>query len=241
MAEVFRKNGIEVGLFRIENTNPSLINPSHALCLAFPVAVQSTYRFIWDFFKGLPPTEGTEAFMVDTLHSYSGAMVGPLKKILTRKGYKTIGAKEIRMPSNLYPCRIDEASKNKKIEKGLNAAKAYAEDILCAKTRWKRIAFLSDLFYFIVSRDWLWNFIAGIGKKFIVSRDTCTKCGLCSKLCPVGNIEMDEYPLFKDRCQQCMRCLMFYPSQAIKLPFKKFQQYRAVKAADLIGEGTKND
>ena len=38
--------------------------------------------------------------MVDTLGGFSGGIVGPLRRLLTRKGYAPLGAREIRMPMN---------------------------------------------------------------------------------------------------------------------------------------------
>lgn len=50
---------------------------------------------------------------------------------------------------------------------------------------------------------------------FIVS-DTCISCGLCSQVCPCGNIVMEnEKPSFQHHCTQCMACLSYCPKRAI--------------------------
>lgn len=44
----------------------------------------------------------------------------------------------------------------------------------------------------------------------------CTACGLCSKLCPCGNIELvNKTPTFKHKCSQCMACVCYCPNRAI--------------------------
>ena len=74
------------------------------------------------------------------------------------------------------------------------------------------------------------------GRKIAVEKDKCIKCGLCSKLCPVNNIDMKEYPEWHNSCELCMRCLSFCPVNAVIIPGKNFKQYRAVKAKEFTNK-----
>lgn len=59
--------------------------------------------------------------------------------------------------------------------------------------------------------------VHAMDEKFSVS-DTCTSCGICASVCPVGNITMNEgKPVFHHRCELCCACLNFCPPQAIDL------------------------
>lgn len=45
---------------------------------------------------------------------------------------------------------------------------------------------------------------------------TCTHCGLCEKLCPVGNIVLEqEVPVWGNQCEFCMACIQHCPVEAI--------------------------
>jgi ferredoxin len=235
MVQVFDEHAIPVHLHRIEETDPASIRTDTTLGLAFPVAFQSTFPFLWDFFRALPECNGTEVFMIDTMMSFSGAIVGPLKKTLEGKGYHCIGAKEIIMPSNWFPKRIDIKKNEARIQEGLEQAHAYALDLINARSAWRRIPVLSDLFYQLCCNDYMMkNVNTAPGKRITVDRDKCTACGLCSRLCPVGNIKINGHPEWSDQCETCMRCLCFCPVGAVHIANKEFAPYRAVKARELM-------
>jgi len=239
MVKVFGQNNCDVTLKRIEEQMKVIVPDGVTIGLAFPVAFQSTFPFLWNFFKSLPQGNGTPIFMVDTMMAFSGAIVGPLKKLLTSKGYSCIGAQEIVMPNNWFPKAIDEDKNRATTEKGLQKARTYAEDLVSGKARWARIPFLSAGFYHLCCNDFMMNNVnMAAGKKIVVDTEMCTKCGLCAGLCPRDNIHMNgDYPRFGDSCEVCMRCLCFCPVEALSVTGKDFARYRAVKAGDLLKTG----
>jgi ferredoxin/flavodoxin len=238
LAETLSENNIEVNLYKIENTNPNNINLNHTIGLGFPIAEFSTYKFVWDFINSLPPADGTEIFMVDTLGGFSGGIVGPLREIVKKKGYQPIGANEIIMPPNVFYIQ-DEPTNKKKIEKGLIEAEKYALSLVNGTSHWGRVPLLSDAVYY--------SSIAGLklshtslNQKLLhltVSSEKCSQCGLCVDLCPVKNIHMDKgkYPENMMKCEYCLRCTSFCPKKAISCPINyKGKTYRAVKANEFI-------
>jgi NAD-dependent dihydropyrimidine dehydrogenase PreA subunit/flavodoxin len=239
MKEVFEKDGISVHLYRLEKTDPKDVNIQHTIGLGFPVAEQGTYPFVWEFIHALPPAHGTPIFLVDTLMAFSGGIVGPVRKIVEKKGYTPIGAKEIIMPNNLFPKKSNDEKTDVKVKKGFEWAENYAIEILRGKSKWGRIPLLSDFMGIFSQRTWAWNFIR---KMYCLDLDSqkCSQCGLCVKLCPIGNIEMKDYPEYKNNCVICMRCISFCPKQAIYarkvhgFSSKEYTLYKAVKVAELL-------
>ncbi|MDQ7095733.1 EFR1 family ferrodoxin [Desulfosporosinus sp. PR] len=237
MIKIFSDQGIRVNLYQIEHTDPKKIATGKTIGLAFPVAFQSTFPFIWNFINNLPQTKGTPVFMVDTMMAFSGAIVGPLKRVLSVKGYDCIGACEIVMPNNWLPKTIDEEKNSKKINEGLEKAGNYALELIEGQASWNRMPFLSQGLYHLCCNDFIMKRVnLSAGRKITLNKEKCLKCGLCARLCPVDNIEMKEYPVWHNSCEVCMRCLSFCPIKAVFIPGKEFKNYRAVKAKELLNE-----
>ncbi len=238
MIQYFEENEIEVNLHHLEKSDPTSIDPNHTIGLAFPVAVQATYPFVWDFIERLPQVSGTEIFMVDTLGRYSGGIVGPLGNILKNKGYTLIAAKEIVMPSNFFTNKSEEKQR-KTIHAGLRKARIYAHDIHFRVASWPRQKPHEVLMYKLNRSTRPWMFMR---KKIVLKVDTgkCIQCGICYKLCPADNIRMYEFPEFQDQCVLCLRCYNYCPSDAIIGP-PKMKKYKAVAVAEHLSNNNKEN
>jgi ferredoxin len=68
---------------------------------------------------------------------------------------------------------------------------------------------------------------------------SCNGCGICSKVCPVGNILMlSEKPSWQHHCEQCFACLQWCPTSAIQFGNKtkggKRYHHPEVMISDMI-------
>ncbi len=236
MRDTFEEKGVDVNLHKIEESDPKEVNLEHVIGLAFPVAVLSTYPFVWDFIKSMPHANGTRIFMVDTLGGFSGGIVGPLREIVIKKGYFPIGAMEIQMPPNIFYIQDEDTNQNK-IQKGLLKAKKYAWDLINGKAKWDRHPIFSDAVYLFSMGALKLTEIDLHQKYFLFKADEekCDKCRICVGLCPTQNIKMEpeEFPVHGLNCQYCMRCVSFCPKQAIPCKFNyNGKVYRAVDVLD---------
>jgi MinD superfamily P-loop ATPase len=70
--------------------------------------------------------------------------------------------------------------------------------------------------------------------------DKCALCGKCVKVCPLGNIHIEDGKVkWGGACEQCMACIQWCPSEAINFADKtaKRKRYRHpnIKFADITG------
>ena len=68
--------------------------------------------------------------------------------------------------------------------------------------------------------------------------DNCTGCKICKNICPVNNIGiLEDKPVWKNNCEQCMACIQWCPAQAInyssKTQNRKRYTHPKVKINDL--------
>jgi len=81
-------------------------------------------------------------------------------------------------------------------------------------------------------------------KKFWVD-DRCNRCGICSEVCPSGNIEMTlGKPAWLHRCDQCLACLQWCPQESIQYGKKTAVTPRyhhpEVTLKDILGQAKAN-
>jgi len=228
--------GSEVELLPLDRSDPRKVDPERALGIVVPVACQGTYPFVWDFLEALPESRGSACFLADTLGSYSGGIVGPVGRILRRKGYRAAAAIEIRMPSTLGNKESDPEADAALVEKGRDEARRFAAVLAEGKGRWRDIPLYSDLMSLFFRRR---KAVALWRRLFPRSVDAgaCRKCGLCARLCPEHAISTDAatgLPVVTGSCAICKRCSAFCPTGAIRIGAPGAAAYRAVPPGEML-------
>ena len=235
IATTFRKRGIDVRLFRLDQSDPGRVDTNRALGIVVPVAMQGTFPFVWQFVRSLRPGEGTPVFFADTLLAYSGGILLPMKRFLRRAGYRPVGAREFLMPSNIFLRVGMTEGKRRRIHESLAKAEVFANALLDGSARWIDIPVYSDLMSSISRTAANWAFFRRI-TPLRIDHSRCSRCGLCVKLCPIGNIRMTgDGPSPNDGCVFCARCFSFCPRGAVSFDRYRSAKYRAVSALELLG------
>lgn len=200
--------------------------------IVFPVAVQSTFPNVWAFVNQMPNGNGQKIFMADTMESYSGGVVGPMKQLLQSKGYKCVGAMEFKMPTSMQMSQKKVDQGILKSEKVQEKVEAYVDALIAGKTKWRRVPVFSDWMHAISKGKKIWGQMAS---KLSISADKCIECQLCVSHCPVqalSSVPELKIAIESTKCISCMRCVNYCPKNAFTLNGKTLYQKKNAKLKD---------
>ena len=124
----------------------------------------------------------------------------------------------VKMPGNFPPLQVPPSGKEK--EEILKKADADLAAIAVAIQKGQAVppgfSPVSSLMRILLYPPFARN-VHGMASSFSVD-DTCTSCGTCAKVCPVGNITLENgRPVWQQKCELCCACLHFCPVEAIQL------------------------
>ncbi len=227
LADALSRRDHEVKILPMEHWDASSLPKEAALGIAVPLACFSTYPTAWRFIEGLPAGEGREVHFLATMGGASGGMEGPIRRVVERKGYRPVGAKIVRMPSNYANRTIPVRENEEKMRAAGDEIEAYAGALAQGQSRWGG-GIAASLFARMAHGRLPWRLF---NRFFPLTVDAarCVSCGRCRDICPERNIAMREgVAEFGDRCQSCQRCVAFCPAGAIAVPGKPAEPYRAL-------------
>ena len=231
MQAAFEERGVQCRLRRMEASDPAKADPACTLGLGFPIAAFTTYPLVWDFIEKLPQAKGTPAFAFATMAGMSFCALGPLKRILLKKGYTPIGARQFVMPSNLWIKKYHTKKTEKQIQKALAKARKFANQIVDGRSQWIKFPLVPDLLFPLFMSRHVWRSTPGYVK---LDADKCTNCAQCLELCPAGAIQLNSDIRVTGKCQFCMRCVSYCPKEALYYGKGRDQRYRPVDIKEML-------
>lgn len=145
------------------------------------------------------------------LHQLNGILVHNCRK-------KLDAAFAVKMPGNFPPVGVPPSGEKR--EAILRDADAELAAIAVMIEKGQAVppgfSLLSRLMHAAMYGKFERN-VPGMDRSFSVD-ETCTSCGTCAKVCPVGNITIEnERPVWQHHCELCCACLHFCPVEAIQL------------------------
>jgi ferredoxin len=190
----------------------------------FPVFNFGMPRLVKKFIECLEVEAGTNCFAYISYGGFGANTLGMLEDILVKKNIRLFYANEVKMPKSNASSPGYKAI-NQEINSAIFKVEKASKDIANKVQRpVKRKAECLTR----VTNNWLYENISEYDKKFLVNNQ-CTNCGLCTRICPVNNIKIEnQHPIWLHRCEQCLRCLQWCPNEAIQYGKKtvSWKRYR---------------
>ncbi|MCB4792760.1 MAG: EFR1 family ferrodoxin [Elusimicrobia bacterium] len=208
--------------------------------LIFPVYVWGVPVIVTNFVKKLEATD-KYFFSVVTYGGMPASTVNQLKNLLRGRNIKLSAGFGVKMPGNYVPLygAYPEKTCNELYDKEKNKIKEIIEYIKAGREgRCEDNSFIVNWIFSGIIYNLSVSKMHEASKKFWV-KDTCTKCGLCEKICPVKNIRLDQgKPVWDKRCEQCLACIQWCPVEAIQFgkstETRKRYRHPEIKVEDLF-------
>lgn len=223
--------------------NPSMkgLKDSETVGIVFPVYMHRIPYLVADFIKTLPELKYLYAVAVNA--GDIGQAFSYFRKQLSTGPDSLHAGFSIITPSNYLP--FGEAVEGEKRDRLFGTARAKIDRIVGIirkrKTFFnKEVGFFKKMIYPGISYSSGYKYLNFLDKNFYIET-SCTSCGICEKVCPVGNITCtDSRPVWHKGCQMCFACINLCPETSIQYGKKTLglKRYRnpEVSVADIINQ-----
>lgn len=184
-------------------------------------------------------------FVIITCGAQIGISSWTAKRVLKRKGIRVSYCSKIRMPDCAgIVYRRNPNKQTWKFQKYASRMESIIADVKAQKSADRFSGW--GLFGWILSA--VFNGCLDMLRLFFrpaVNTERCVGCGTCARVCPIGNITMQEregqnpVPVMGSKCTSCLGCVHFCPHQAMELngkhPDKSWQYHHPdVTLKDMI-------
>ncbi|MDE6733478.1 MAG: EFR1 family ferrodoxin [Oscillospiraceae bacterium] len=199
----------------------------------FPTYFWGLPRSVDSFLDNLVITnKSAYIFSVTVYGGFSSGVNGAVDKLLKKQGLKLSYGAKVRMVENYLPgFKVNDSDELwKRSDSALDAI------ILDLKNRVRKSAGAYTVFNKIAQKAYPAN-NGNCAENFTVNG--CKSCGLCEKVCPNGNITLENgAPKFGGKCDLCLGCLNVCPADAIDFGKstrgKKRYKNRRITAQELV-------
>ena len=207
--------------------------------IVFPVYMHRIPKIVKRFLAVVPPAQ--YLYFVAVNGGDVGHVFTDGRNLLSARGVTLSAGFSVTMPSNYLP--FGEAPSGAELEGILRRADdsidSIAREVSARATGFPREASLfRRLIWPGLTYAMGYKYLSFLDKGFHVDAG-CNGCGICERLCPVGNIELvDEIPHWQNQCEQCFGCINWCPQGAIEYQdktagLKRYHNPR-VKLSELI-------
>lgn len=201
----------------LRNKNFTALYSEKPWVLVCPTYAWQIPHIVRDWLAKTPLNGNKKLYTVMTCGDSVGTAGEYIRKICSDKGLEYCGCAKIAMPDN-YLVMFESPDKAKAAKK----IAAAEQDIISAAQQIKNGKSFAETKYTAADKinssavNILFYQLCVKAKPFHAT-DKCVSCGLCEKVCPLGNITLQNgRPVWGKDCTHCMACICSCPKEAIE-------------------------
>ncbi len=192
------------------------------LGIVFPVQFLSIPDIIRTFLRKLVFKSEPYIFAVATCNAQPGHSLYSIKQMFNLKGKTLATGFAIDMPGNAIVGKVDMTNPLEVQKARLIKAESKLSEIVQAVTE-RRYGVIEgcntpNTYVQSILMKAFVKYLYRPVKRFRVESN-CNHCGVCTRVCPLKNINLDseQRPIWGSRCEICMACFHWCPQQAINM------------------------
>ncbi|MFP3155017.1 4Fe-4S dicluster domain-containing protein [Lachnospiraceae bacterium ZAX-1] len=155
-------------------------------------------------------------FAIATCGTFHGGALSQFQKILAKQNVRLNYSNFLNMAENYLPnFPMDDVVAKQRNDSAQIKLKEIKADIKVRTNRLYKDKFSDKAKYVMGGMAYGKILAPNLDERFQIN-DTCIKCGICVRICPVNNIWMADKPQFQHRCIHCMACIQNCPVKALR-------------------------
>ncbi len=196
------------------------------IVMGYPVQYSNIPKILRDYIVSNQYIwKGKNIFIIVTMGLFSGDGAGMLARLLKNYGAIIVGGLHLKMPDSICDERaLKRSFKNNKriVVKAAEKICKSVRNIKNGEPPQEGLGIVYHLAGLFGQRLYFLGKTQKYTDKLKINSLKCIGCGLCERLCPMGNIIVKNgIAVSSDKCTMCYRCISKCPKQAITLLGKK--------------------
>jgi len=218
----------------------NMFKPKGIVGFVFPVFYCGIPKIVKDFMENIDLSNASYVFITAVYGAFLGnaGCISQGKDILKKKNIKLNSAFYIKSVDNfvIWTWNVPSPEKQYIIHKMVDKKIENIYQIIQNKNEYFDKSITEYIGPIIFRYKNFLKTVNNMDSKFTVGNN-CNSCGICTKICPMKNIKIDDKPEWLNNCQLCLACFHMCPNKTInygkvtikrrryKNPYNKIEEY----------------